>query len=437
MLLGVKEDDRNALRLREKYGDLLKQAKAINSQCKDENREPTASESAVLENILDHQIPQVKAEIAAAEKVEADMIADFVAERQGGNLEPLLDNHTLERHKSTQQPQQWIDAKTGEKIHCLAPGQKLADIDAKATDEPLSVGRYIQARLTNNWKHAQAELRAAQSEGDNMAGGNLVPSQLGRQVIDLARARSVLMQAGMQTIPMESDRLTIGRVSQDPTFEVKSENAAFTEDDIVFDNLGFTAYTVGQVIRASKELAMDAPNFPILVENLLANSLAAEIDRLALRGSGSQEPVGILNKTGIGSTSSVGAIVWEDMNTGVVDILNNNESPNAYVINPTIYSDLTMLTTGDGTNAAKGWLPAPPLVAPLTPYMTTNITTGDVLIGDFTQALMAVRTQVDIQMSDVAEDFFKRYQTGFRIVMRFDINIARAGAFHALNDVTT
>ena len=109
-------------------------------------------------------------------------------------------------------------------------------------------------------------------------------------------------------MPMSSDRLTLARVATDPTFEVKTENAAFTGSTIAFDALGFTANTVGTLITASRELAEDAPNFGTMIEQTLARAFAAKLDNIAVNGVSSSHLDGILDwdtASGISETGSV------------------------------------------------------------------------------------------------------------------------------------
>jgi hypothetical protein len=116
---------------------------------------------------------------------------------------------------------------------------------------------------------------------------------------------------------------------------------------------------------------------------------------------GAGSPAGALQNSEIGSTGSVGAILWEDLHTGVVGIQNSNEQPNAFIVSPTIGGDL------------------------------------DILIGDFSQLLVAIRTQAHIEVTREAASAFEKHQVLVKITLRFDSNLARGGAFHKLTGITT
>src|SRR5690606_18546786 len=107
-----------------------------------------------------------------------------------------------------------------------------------------------------------------------------------------------------QTAIMTSDSLTMARVASDPVFEAKSENQEFTGSDITFDGILFSAVTIGTLVKCSRELAEDAPNFVQLIEQTLAAAFAAKLDNIALNDI-SGGPTGMLNwptTHGIGET---------------------------------------------------------------------------------------------------------------------------------------
>ena len=334
--------------------------------------------------------------------------------------------------------QRYINRATGQPVYCLSKDESMANLySGEGGDDEPSLGRGIQAAITGRWKDAPEEFRMAQSEGANSAGGFLVPEQLTARVIDKGRATSVCVRAGAQTFVMDSDTLRIARVHTDPSFEVKTENAAFTSTEAVFDSVNFTAHTIGNYILASRELAEDAPNFGQLIEQTLANALAAELDRQFLQGDASAELLGLINDGSARTTASVGAIAWEDLATGVVDLWGQNVMPNAYIVSPTIAGDLDALTSGDGSTSAKLWLPAPPPVAPLTRFITSNMPDTDIAIGDFTQLAIGLRNEARIEVTTEAANTFEKHQVGIKVVWRGDTNRLRSTAFHILQKITT
>jgi hypothetical protein len=88
---------------------------------------------------------------------------------------------------------------------------------------------------TARWDGADHERAlAAATTG---AGWALVPAPLSARVIDLARNRTVVLQAGAQTVPMTGQTLALARLTSEGSPAWKTENAAITAADMAFDRV--------------------------------------------------------------------------------------------------------------------------------------------------------------------------------------------------------
>jgi HK97 family phage major capsid protein len=111
------------------------------------------------------------------------------------------------------------------------------------------------------------------------------------------------------------------------------------------------------------ELAEDAANIDSVVSKTLGKGLALELDRAALRGSGTApEPRGIRNQTGVavdsttfGTNGSVisnaaptGAVGWIWLAKTIANRWTANERPNAAIYAPRTAGDLDQLTDSTG-----------------------------------------------------------------------------------------
>jgi HK97 family phage major capsid protein len=170
-------------------------------------------------------------------------------------------------------------------------------------DQPLSFDRYLRGLATARWDDAPAE--RALAEATVGAGGALVPAPLSSRVIDLARNRTVVFRAGAQTVPMTSQTLALARLTSEGSPAWKTENAAITAADMVFDRVTFTARTLVRLITLSVELFEDAdPSSEDVIARSFAGQMAVELDRVALLGTGTApEPRGILNQSGVTLTA--------------------------------------------------------------------------------------------------------------------------------------
>jgi HK97 family phage major capsid protein len=97
------------------------------------------------------------------------------------------------------------------------------------------------------------------NEGTLTAGGHLVPTPVASQVIDLARNKSRVFQAGAVTVPMTEATLKFPRLTGEGSPAWHSENATITSADLTLDSVTLTARTLTRLVVASIELVDDAP----------------------------------------------------------------------------------------------------------------------------------------------------------------------------------
>lgn len=341
------------------------------------------------------------------------------------------------QHKST-----WIDRHTGRPISVLSANERFTDLAAAKYEgdaDELSVGRMIRAMAIGDWRGAELERNCLSNSGASSGGGShLVPDILSSQFIDLARSKSVMIRAGVPSVDMESENLSIAKCDTDATFSVKAENSAWSEDStLAFGRATLIARTIGAVVRSSMELAQDAPNFPQIIEQVLGNGLGVKIDQLALRGQPSDGVTGVIYTSGVNSVSSIGAILWEDFHNAAIAVRENNFEPNMIAVHPTILGDAQILTSGDGTNSAKLWLGPPPSVANIPMYDTTGLTTALGVVGDTRYGLFGFRQTARVETSNDADDSFHKFSLMIRITMRLDFIVTRPLAWTAMTGITT
>lgn len=324
---------------------------------------------------------------------------------------------------------EWRNTRNNEEVRVLKPDQKFADLHK---GEPLSLGRAIRALIVGDWSGAPAEQRALSSTA-NPTAGILIPNPLAARVIDLARARSVLVQAGARTVDMSSGTLTIARVATDPTMEVHSENTAFAGSDVVFDAIEMTAYTIGTVVKMSRELAADAPNAVSLIEDTLARALAAKIDNYGLQGTGSAQPLGLVN---FGSTNTVavgGSVDYDNILDGIKENEIDNHESNAVLMSPTNASVLRQLKV----NAEANHYSTPPAaVQALRAFSTTNMPDATMAVGDFTQFLIGLRQSPTVEVSTEAGSSFEEHAVYVKITWRGSFNTEHRNAFALLTGIS-
>ena len=168
--------------------------------------------------------------------------------------------------------------------------------------------------------------------GTATAGGHTVSTDLlSGSFIDMLRNRSSVFSRATSLTGLVGN-IAIPRQTGGATAYWVAESGAPTESQQAFDQVTMTPLTCGAFTDISRKLliqsSMDVEAF---VRGDLATTLALELDRVGLNGSGaSNQPEGVANVSGIGSEdigTNGGAITWAK----VVDLESNISANNADV----------------------------------------------------------------------------------------------------------
>lgn len=327
-------------------------------------------------------------------------------------------------------PSEWREFASGKEVRVLNPDDKYADCYRSA--EPLSLGRAICAIVSGDWANAPAEQRAL-STSSNPSAGIIVPNPLAATVIDLARAKSVLSRSGAKTIPMESSTLTIARVATDATVEVHGESSTLTGSDIVFDAIELSSYTLAVFLKMSRELAADASNAASLIEQTIAAKLAERIDFYGLQGTGSGQPLGLLNFSGMNSVAVGGGVDYDNVLDGIKACRNNNAEPNAMLLSPTNVDALEKLKVNAEVNH---YATAPTSVQRLQALDTTNMPNDKIAVGDFSQFLIGLRQNPVIETTTEGGTSFAAHEAWVKITWRGSFATEHRTSFTLLTGIS-
>jgi HK97 family phage major capsid protein len=305
-------------------------------------------------------------------------------------------------------------------------------------DQPLNLQRYLRGMATGEWDGAEHE--RALAEATVGAGGALVPAPLSARVIDLMRARTVVLRAGGVTVPMTSQTLALARLTGEGTPAWKTEGANITAADLTFDRVSFTARTLVRRVDLSVELFEDAdPSSEDVIARSFAGQMAVEVDRAALLGTGAApEPRGVLNQSGITTTShgANGTAItnydwWLD---AIGAVRAAGFEPTAHVQAPRSSASLSKLkeaTTNAYLAPPSGLLPMLMLTTrsvPITVTTGTSTDTSYVFTAQSDQLMVGIRTGFTLRF--LGERFLAdTLSYSFVAYLRADVQLAQPSAF--------
>ena len=244
---------------------------------------------------------------------------------------------------------------------------------------------------------------------------------------------------------MTSAALKYPRLTTDAPASWRSENGTINDQAMVFDAVTFTAQSLAVLVKISWELFDDAQSANDLVTSAFAKVIALELDRAALRGSGTApEPRGIRNQTGvtvtshgtngsaIGSPPSATVIGWEFLVDSIAAVRAANFEPNAIIDHPRTEQGLAKLR--DTTNQP---LQPPSALNDFARYTTAqipiNLTVGtstdttEVYTADWSQCWIGIRTGFNVRF--LTERFADTGQYAFLASLRTDVQLAQPSAF--------
>jgi HK97 family phage major capsid protein/HK97 family phage prohead protease len=301
-------------------------------------------------------------------------------------------------------------------------------------------------------------------------GGNLVQTDLlDQDFIEFLRNRSVMLAAGVRTMPGLQGNVAIPRRSGvASTYYLSSQTTAITQSESTFDQVTMSPKNLAALSKYSRQtLLQSTPGIEQLVRSDLIDGINVAMDLGILNGSGSSgQPTGIMGTSGIGSVAigtNGGAISLEalvNLETELtIDNVPVDRNTVSYITNAKVMGNLKKLRAGGSTTTdgpflvndnllAIGRGGTPSIVNGYPIYVTNQVpstltkgstsgTCSAVLIGDYSQAMVGMwGNGLEITVGEDSDDFSKAL-TSVRGIVTYDVAVRDPKAFAACLDVTT
>lgn len=310
--------------------------------------------------------------------------------------------------------------------------------DGDDRDMP-SLGNFLRSMVTG--PRTEVEKRAL-SEGSDSAGGYTVPTLLSASLIDRLRHASIVNRSGAITVPLGSDNNVIAKVMNDPVPAWRSENSLVEESGMTFDRVAFKPKSLAVLVKVSRELLEDSLNIGNVLPSVLAAALAAELDRVALFGTGADnEPRGVVNFANLTPNAfaggDIGAKGYKELVRAKTTLRNINSDVTGFVMSVREEGRLSEMTdtTGQPLQPPKAIADIPQLSSTSIP---TNLGAGDdeslIIAGDWRKLMIGVRH--DIRIEVLRERYADYLQYGFLCHLRADVVAEHDQSFTVLRGIT-
>jgi HK97 family phage major capsid protein len=265
---------KNIAQLQQERADLVAQARYINDKAEAESRSLTESENQEFDGRMD-EVDAIQETIQRRQKLDdlkGEM--DTVAERRT-SFDPVSD--VVSPDMATEKP-------TGTKQY---------------RDAFRSFLKRGYGGLTN------AENRALEV-GVAAQGGNIVDDDMMQGIVDQADQSSFVR--GLSRVFTVNSDLKIPTETTKVAAAIVAEEGAYGETDPAFGQVTLSSYKLATLVKASEELVRDA-EFDLggWLASAFGRAFGFAEDDYFLTGTGSSQPTGVINASGIGAVTAASA----------------------------------------------------------------------------------------------------------------------------------
>lgn len=398
----------NVYELARQRGDKIEQARGILNRAEKENREPTNAERGQFNKLID----------------EADSLRLQIADAQSG--ESLGRVTQMQTHD----PMAEVEGRLIPKNQSLASRYRNS-----ATSERCNLAKMIARAAGFDVQDSAAEAKMLSTSMDT-GGGFAVPVQTAAEIVDLARSKSVVFQAGARILEMKSGKEVLPKLIEDFQGTWKPEGAVCLPTEGVLGATNLNARTLMCWLPVSNELLQDAQNMDTFLRDALGDMMAVTMDKAFLVGSGAGEiPLGLFNSPDVTTTPPIGgSYSYDDRINSVGRIEAANYSPTATVCSIETQTFYRKLKDGEGRYIQPlDYLP--PVLA--TSSVTNSFGSGTqamMCTGDFSQLVVGLRLGLRIEI--LKEAAAQRNQTVICAILRADMGLLRPKAFDIVGPAT-
>lgn len=246
----------------------------------------------------------------------------------------------------------------------------------------------------------QMQLARMQSAGTAGKGAELVATELHAEMyIEALRAQAVVGQLGARMVSGLVGDVDIPKQNGSATFYWVEEDGAATDSDLSFTTVQLRPKTLATAVPITRRIMnQSTPDIEALVMADIMRGQSLGLDQGALYGSSiGNEPTGIVNTSGIGAIAfaTPNSPTWAETVAFETDVAEANADANtmAYLMRPSLRGKLKTTEKASGTGQFI-WQNG--RVNDYNAAVTTQMNAGQMLFGDFSQALIGLWGALDV-----------------------------------------
>ena len=250
----------------------------------------------------------------------------------------------------------------------------------------------------------------------------------------LARRLGVRVLSGLHgnvSVPKHGTGVSVGWVA---------ENGAVPETDVDPSNVTLSPKHAGGYLELTRQLIMQSsPDVEALVRDDFAAVLAQAIDSALIIG-GANKPTGIMSTVGV-QTANLATLNWAAVLAMKAKAELANADATSWLFNPAVAAKLagTEKSTGTGIYllndegrmaGIQGYSTNP------VPNVTGTPDKGVAILGDWSQVLLGIWSEIDILVNPYAQPAYGRGGVLIRAMSTVDVAVRHPQAFVVASDIT-
>lgn len=286
------------------------------------------------------------------------------------------------------------------------------------------------------------------SDNSGSAGGYLIGNELG-EYIDILRAQLISQKLGASVLNDLVGDLDIPRLGASVTAEWIADNAALTATDPSLEQLAMTPKTVGALCEFSRKMLLQAsPSIEALLRNDLSSIVAKGIDGAALTGTGTNQPMGIINHSTVPTVvigTNGGVLTYAKVLELLASIEDSNAIATGWAMSPKVAAQLrsTRLFSSSTDSAvvldpdANSLLGFPYVATSLIPLRTKGSATNkcsSLILGNWSDLLIGYWGVLEILANPFESTAFAKGNVQVRVLQSCDVVLRHPESFARIID---
>ena len=404
----------NLTELLEKRSSTVSQMKALADAAAKAQRDLTEEESTQFETLKNEE-RSIQKQIDRVEylrSLERSAPADHVGDSHNKDFEKLKRSVSVQNIIQAQIAGRSL---SGAELEYNKEAEKRSGKKAQGAFIPFDA---LETRATNNTTTA-AELVAANHRPQDYIGA--------------LRSSNIVRQMGVRTLTGLSGDVVIPKFGSGLSLGWVGEEEAVPESNMSFDAITLTPKHTGGKTEMSRQLIQQSsPDIESLIREDLSFLVAKNIDEAILAGTGVKDPLGIINTIGVltGTTPAT----WAEVLQLIQQIEDENITNLQWLATSALKTTLAGIEKSTGTgqylyqNGQVGELPF---------KVSANMPAKTAILGDFSQVLLGVWSEIDILVNPYAEPAYSRGGVQVRAMATCDVAVRHPKAFLVLTDAVT